>query len=153
MTKNESEAAPEPGGDHQDDALMHDKPLTQRIKNRAGVIFKDRRIYGRVRISTVALAVAFLAILWLYLAVRPPPTVGDGPPQPAPTSQNDAPTSAERTTERPSETTSETSTPTATPSSTPSETEPPGGRSGPQSTGEQNIPAPPAQTSESDADQ
>ncbi|MDG3013100.1 hypothetical protein [Speluncibacter jeojiensis] len=88
---------------------------------------------GRVRTSTVALVVAFLAVLELYLMVRPAPVVQRPPVNgtaryvpvvPVPTTVEPAPTTTESapTTTEPTATTSPTETPSATTEPSPTTT-------------------------------
>ena len=100
------------------------RSLTQRLRAQLGrlrkpprQIFANGRIYGRIRISTVAVTVAFLAVLWVYLQVRPAPTV---PTRPDQTTQQDVDT---RTTRAPLPATTEEDTQSATPTPTPTATD------------------------------
>lgn len=99
-------------------------PKWARFRARMAAIFADRRIYGRVRISTVVLIIAFLSFLWLYLDVRPAPS--SPPSAPPPTSHTEAP--ADRQSYAPSAVPEQSSSPveSATPTGTPTGSETPG---------------------------
>lgn len=97
-------------------AVRLDKPPRQ--------IFANGRIYNRIRISTVALMVAFLAVLWVYQDNRTPTadpaTTSDQQTDKAPASKSAEP-SPNPVPATPSATTE--GTPTPTPTSTPTGTE------------------------------
>ena len=74
----------------------------------------------RFRPSTLAISAVFIALLTVYILVRPAPVQGNSSPSPTESSQSRPPTSPTAT-PKPSKT-SATPSPSATPSTTPSET-------------------------------
>lgn len=116
-----SDEAPKSDGTQRDDRAQRNEDEGRRWWRRV----PPRLFGGRVRTSTVALVVAFLAVLELYLMVRPAPVVQRAPANgtaryvpvvPVPTTVEPAPATTESapTTTEPTSTTTPTETPTTT---------------------------------------